>query len=175
MLKIVNALMSDHLFAHVYGYKSDETSCVDIDECQLLTDNCPVDSTCSNTDGSFSCACNAGFFGSGNTCLDFDECSFETGTCSPDGSCANTHGSYTCKCNEGFVGDGFVCDVDICNLCEVGTTCDGSTCQCPSRKSGTGVSRGASSQTSSTVKKTVIPLSKIPEISVRTTKCTDSY
>ena len=75
----------------------------------------------------------------------------------------------------GFVGDGFVCDVDICTLCEVGATCDSSTCLCPSEKSGTGISCDASSQTSSTVKKTVIPLSKIPEISARTTKCTDSY
>ena len=35
---------------------------LDIDECTLETDNCDAtNAVCTNTDGSFTCACNAGF------------------------------------------------------------------------------------------------------------------
>ena len=41
---------------------------VDVDECALGTDNCDVNATCTNTGGSFSCACNEGYEGNGVTC-----------------------------------------------------------------------------------------------------------
>ena len=40
----------------------------DIDECITSTDNCHVDATCTNTGGSFTCACNNGYTGVGTTC-----------------------------------------------------------------------------------------------------------
>jgi len=43
-------------------------SCADIDECLLNTDNCDANATCTNTTGSFSCACNMGYSGNGVTC-----------------------------------------------------------------------------------------------------------
>ena len=41
----------------------------DIDECALEQDNCdPSSATCTNTIGSFECACLAGFTGDGVSC-----------------------------------------------------------------------------------------------------------
>ena len=44
---------------------------IDIDECAQNVDNCDVDTraTCSNTPGSFTCACKAGYSGNGITCV----------------------------------------------------------------------------------------------------------
>ena len=44
--------------------------CVDIDECSAGTATCPANSTvCSNTIGSYTCPCAAGYEASGNNCL----------------------------------------------------------------------------------------------------------
>ena len=40
----------------------------DINECELGIDNCDEQATCTNTQGSYSCACNAGWTGDGFTC-----------------------------------------------------------------------------------------------------------
>ena len=46
-------------------------SFIDIDECAQNLDNCDVDTraTCSNTPGSFTCACRAGYSGNGIACV----------------------------------------------------------------------------------------------------------
>ncbi len=41
---------------------------VDDDECALGTDNCNTNAACTNTVGSFTCACNEGYSGDGVTC-----------------------------------------------------------------------------------------------------------
>ncbi len=41
---------------------------LDIDECSQMTNNCNDNAACTNTIGSFSCACNSGFSGDGVTC-----------------------------------------------------------------------------------------------------------
>ena len=41
---------------------------IDIDECVLNTDNCHANATCTNTPGSFTCQCKAGFNGNGVSC-----------------------------------------------------------------------------------------------------------
>ena len=41
---------------------------LDVDECSIKTDNCHDLATCSNTDGSFTCACNTGYTGDGLKC-----------------------------------------------------------------------------------------------------------
>ena len=40
----------------------------DINECEIGTDNCDFNATCTNTDGAFTCACDAGFIGDGVNC-----------------------------------------------------------------------------------------------------------
>jgi len=49
-------------------------SSTDIDECATNTDNCNDNATCTNTEGSFDCACNEYWQGDGTTCTDIDEC-----------------------------------------------------------------------------------------------------
>ncbi|XP_064384592.1 deleted in malignant brain tumors 1 protein-like isoform X4 [Halichondria panicea] len=50
-----------------YILNSDNKSCIDIDECEV-TISCHDNATCSNTNGSYICECNDGFFGDGITC-----------------------------------------------------------------------------------------------------------
>ena len=40
----------------------------DIDECEENTDDCHINATCNNNDGSFSCECMTGLSGDGTTC-----------------------------------------------------------------------------------------------------------
>jgi hypothetical protein len=46
-----------------------DPTCGDIDECTANTDDCDANATCTNTDGSFTCECDAGFTGDGTTLL----------------------------------------------------------------------------------------------------------
>ncbi|MFL5320739.1 MAG: EGF domain-containing protein [Myxococcaceae bacterium] len=44
------------------------SSCTDIDECAATTSPCAQGASCTNTEGSFTCACGPGFTGDGQTC-----------------------------------------------------------------------------------------------------------
>jgi hypothetical protein len=50
------------------GYRLDAGGCVNIDECSASTDTCSPFASCTDTLGSFECACNAGYSGDGITC-----------------------------------------------------------------------------------------------------------
>ena len=41
----------------------------DVDECATDVDNCDTNANCTNTPGSFTCACNLGYSGDGLTCV----------------------------------------------------------------------------------------------------------
>ena len=41
---------------------------LDNDECSLNTHNCDANAACTNTEGSFTCACNTGYTGNGTSC-----------------------------------------------------------------------------------------------------------
>ncbi len=95
-------------------------TCEDIDECLNNTHNCDVNATCTNTIGSFTCACNSGFTGTGLICNDTDECLNPT-TCQTGYVCENTAGSY--NCNE-FCGNNIITANEECD----GTDLVGETC-----------------------------------------------
>merc|ERR1712136_705181 len=106
--------------------------CVDINGCTRGTDNCnDVTGVCTNTEGSFTCSCIAGYQGDGITCTDINECLADPGPCRPLATCTNTVGSFVCNCGSGFCGDGITSclDVDECsdsdaNECAVNARCD---------------------------------------------------
>ncbi|CAG2253241.1 unnamed protein product [Mytilus edulis] len=124
------------------GYTiTDDEKCEDINECLDGMDNCPANSNCTNTDGSFTCICLEGFRKVGSECQDIDECTERTSGC--EQICANSDGSFTCSCVYGFeiLADG-KCNqtiFDVCALqnltCSYG--CDNTTnpgtweCICP--------------------------------------------
>ena len=138
------------------GWFGDGFECLDSDECaesaiqvhNVTADplynstECSVNAECANTDGSYNCTCNWGYFEpenpddhGGETCLDSNECGdleggtqvpgdFEWGSnnCDINAECANTDGNYTCTCAEGFTGTGFdgECeDLDECAVMEI--------------------------------------------------------
>lgn len=53
------------LFVHVCSIN---LRIIDINECQRNTDRCHRQATCTNTAGSYTCACNTGYQGNGFTC-----------------------------------------------------------------------------------------------------------
>ncbi|HTN92374.1 MAG TPA: FG-GAP-like repeat-containing protein [Sorangium sp.] len=119
------------------GLSCQSGTCTDVNECALGTDNCDANAACTNTAGSFTCACNAGYSGDGVTCTEADECALGTDNCDVNAACTNTAGSFTCACNAGYEGDGVTCaDIDECagSPCQNGGTCtDGInsyTCAC---------------------------------------------
>ena len=46
---------------------------IDINECELETDNCHVYANCTDAMGSFDCTCNSGFVGDGVNCTSMYE------------------------------------------------------------------------------------------------------
>ena len=108
----------------------------DINECDMSP--CDSNATCTNTPGSFMCACNSGYIGDGMTCtgehfvlcqlLHYCNCAIlaimqfhlpkctlsdinecDMSPCDPDATCTNTLGSFVCACNSGYIGDGMTC------------------------------------------------------------------
>jgi hypothetical protein len=92
----------------------------DINECATFTHDCARHAQCTDTEGSFTCACNQGHTGDGYSagtgCVDIDDCASDPcdyGDCNDEGA-----SSYTCDCQEGFTD--FNCDFDI-NECYLKT------------------------------------------------------
>ena len=111
---------------------------MDNDKCANAVDSsCSSHATCTNTDGSYTCACNLGYrsgTNDGYECLDNDECVEDTNNCRVNGSCTNTAGSFTCACNTGISGDGVACrDIIECDdsPCSSNGSCTNSVaCAC---------------------------------------------
>ncbi|XP_078700993.1 uncharacterized protein LOC144927453 [Branchiostoma floridae x Branchiostoma belcheri] len=91
--------------------------CHDVDECLYNMHMCGPHATCTNTIGSYTCSCEAGFQlqSDGVTCLDINECASDNGQCTD--LCVNQEGSYRCACRTGskLKPNGKECeDIDEC-------------------------------------------------------------
>ncbi|MFN7135071.1 MAG: EGF domain-containing protein, partial [Myxococcales bacterium] len=120
----------------------------DVDECATGAHDRSLNATCTNTPGSFSCACNSGYTGNGVSCADVNECATGAHNCSPNAICSNSPGSFSCACRPGYAGNGVSCtDVDECatgaHNCSPDATCTNTggsfSCACNSGYSGNGV------------------------------------
>ena len=112
---------------------------LDVNECALGKHNCDANANCTDTIGSYMCACNIGYEGDGFNCtsethsfegltnglvlncmltciVDINECAKGTDDCHEDSTCTDTDGSYYCTCEVGFVGDGFNCTSMLLSL-----------------------------------------------------------
>lgn len=118
-------------------------TCADVDEC-ADAGACGLVATCTNTLGSFTCDCPAGYSGASTSgtppaCDDLNECA-DAGLCGPNTTCTNTPGSFDCACATGFFGSTVsggpaTCSAtDRCagNSCGATATCatSGSTFEC---------------------------------------------
>ena len=83
------------------GYRLDtDSKCIDIDECEELTNNC--DTNCQNLQGGYHCYCDPGYrLVNHLVCRDIDECLSNNGGC--QGMCVNTQGSYFCNNTNGNI------------------------------------------------------------------------
>ena len=119
-----------------------------INECTAGAHNCDGNATCTDTIGSFTCACNSGYSGDGQNCTNVNECTEGTHNCHAQATCTDIVGSFTCACNAGYTGDGQNCTDN--NECTLFTdTCDGNaictntegsfTCACRSGWTGSGL------------------------------------
>jgi len=113
--------------------KGPESANLKVDECATGAHNCDDNALCTNTEESFTCACNEGYNGNGYTCQEIDECASNQCT---QGTCVDGMGSYTCDCDgSGFTGEFCETKIDECagSQCSHGTCVDGVglyTCDC---------------------------------------------
>ncbi|XP_071478033.1 uncharacterized protein [Diadema antillarum] len=108
----VYAALNDAIGNNAYFIALDIGSVfIDLDECDSLN-QCENGATCTNTNGSYICACPPGW--DGNDCQnDIDECNSDN-PCENGATCTNTNGSYICACPPGWNGNNCQSDIDEC-------------------------------------------------------------
>jgi hypothetical protein len=129
-----------------------DTNCdLDINECARGADDCHRYADCTNTEGSYGCACKWGYSGDGMTsCTDIDDCVSGTETCKY-GTCTDLGAfDFRCTCVEGFMDR--LCDFDIDECASWTHNCHGEAecentvgsykCSCPEGFEGDGIRNG---------------------------------
>ncbi|TRY81992.1 hypothetical protein DNTS_021851, partial [Danionella cerebrum] len=97
----------------------------DINECLAIPSVCGPNSTCTNTQGDYSCSCQSGFtvtnsslkISISNPCTDINECLAIPSVCGPNSTCTNTQGDYSCSCSDGFTVTNSSLKISISNPC----------------------------------------------------------
>uniref|UniRef100_A0A8C3N479 Hemicentin-1 n=1 Tax=Geospiza parvula TaxID=87175 RepID=A0A8C3N479_GEOPR len=91
--------------------KTENGTCIDVDECRSGSHQCRYNQLCENTRGSYRCVCPRGFRAQGThrPCVDINECEQVPKPCALH--CTNTPGSFKCFCPPGqqLLGDGKSC------------------------------------------------------------------
>ena len=104
------------------GFLKSADVCVDVNEC-LLTNNCDVNSKCTNSAGGYICNCNDGFYGNGTFC---SEGTCTNKMCGLNEQCVSPTNDK-CKCKNGFErhNSGVCVDIDEClaNICDENADC----------------------------------------------------
>lgn len=103
------------------GFEGDDCA-TDKDECKKEPSPCG-DKACTNTQGSFKCACANGYAAEGEKCKDIDECLENPCV---NGQCQNSEGTFSCDCHAGWVGIDCKEDIDECK--QDGTCAEGMKC-----------------------------------------------
>lgn len=107
------------------GYKKENDSCVDVNECEDKKDNkCDPKAECTNKEPMYSCACKDGDIGNGFQCVSADPCDRNV-TCEANSSCeVNAEGRAQCVCDGGFIRRGTQCEGENLMSCDrVGIIC----------------------------------------------------
>jgi alpha-tubulin suppressor-like RCC1 family protein len=132
------------------GYARTGQGCVDIDECADGSHTCDLRARCTNTPGSYTCACAPDYLGDGHTC-EKEICLAQPcdtfATCTPSADNA----TRTCTCVDGLVGTGEMGDCETPDPCkprfedppcdplaECSLVDDAPTCACPPGYEGPG-------------------------------------
>ena len=89
--------------------------CDDIDECTAGTHTCDTNAACTNTDGSFTCACNSGYTGAGQAGDCASDCDSE---CDGDATCQAQCIPASCE-----AGQYILSDIGACADCPTGYLC----------------------------------------------------
>ena len=76
---------------------------IDQDECAAHATTCDTHADCTNTVGSYTCACSAGYAGDGHSCVLTDICAVNNGGCSEKCTGTAANGSGICACYPGGV------------------------------------------------------------------------
>ncbi|XP_046293342.1 adhesion G protein-coupled receptor E2 isoform X3 [Marmota monax] len=82
-----------------------ENTCQEVDECKQNPRICKGRSTCTNTQGNYTCQCLPGFElnpEDPKLCTDVNECASGQNPCHKSAHCLNQLGSYQCRCRPGW-------------------------------------------------------------------------